>query len=459
MDSEDDYCTMDEDDHDFIHSDTDDENDLMFSPIQNDKDLKKSYHVDFKPYTINDIKQFQSIEINHVSGILGCLNETAATLLRYFKWNKEKLIESYMENPEKVTADAGVIISAVDKPIICPIKDFCCEICLNDEEGLLTMALSCKHRFCVDCYRFYLQQKITEEGESRHISCPGSCPLKVDEKTVQSIVSPEVFAKYETLLLRTYVDDRKSLKWCPAPNCENAVECNLNHVDVDQIIPIVKCSSGHLFCFYCGLNDHEPITCAVVKLWLKKCADDSETSNWIAANTKECTKCNSIIEKNGGCNHMTCRKCKHEYYNRYANHEQSAKLDKELYERTEKKMEEMQQSSEFSWIQVQFLKSAVDVLMESRQTLMWTYALAFYLSRQSLATALFEDNQRDLEMAVENLSGMLETEITAENASELRKNVLDKTEYVNRRRLVVLSDTALGHLEKRWEYNFDTSGN
>ena len=30
----------------------------------------------------------------------------------------------------------------------------------------------------------------------------------------------------------------------------------------------------------------------------------SETSNWIAANTRECPKCHVTIEKDGGCNHM-----------------------------------------------------------------------------------------------------------------------------------------------------------
>jgi ariadne-1 len=115
-------------------------------------------------------------------------------------------------------------------------------------------------------------------------------------------------------------------------------------------------------------------------------------------------------------------------------------------------MEEMQHQSEFSWIQVQFLKQAVQVLLKSRQTLMWTYGLAYYLTRTSNATAIFEDNQRDLEMAVESLSGLLETNITAENAAEVRTMVLDKTEYVNRRRQVLLSDTAAGHREHRWEY-------
>lgn len=42
-------------------------------------------------------------------------------------------------------------------------------------------------------------------------------------------------------------------------------------------------------------------------IFLQKCDDDSETSNWIAANTKECPKCNVTIEKDGGCNHMVCK--------------------------------------------------------------------------------------------------------------------------------------------------------
>jgi len=42
----------------------------------------------------------------------------------------------------------------------------------------------------------------------------------------------------------------------------------------------VRCS------FVCGEPWHDPVQCKVLKLWIKKCDDDSETSNWIAANTK-----------------------------------------------------------------------------------------------------------------------------------------------------------------------------
>ena len=38
--------------------------------------------------------------------------------------------------------------------------------------------------------------------------------------------------------------------------------------------------------FMCGEMWHDPVQCKVLRMWIKKCDDDSETSNWIAANTK-----------------------------------------------------------------------------------------------------------------------------------------------------------------------------
>ena len=103
------------------------------------------------------------------------------------------------------------------------------------------------------------------------------------------------------------------LKWCPAPNCDFAVECHIRSNRCDRIVPTVVCSCNFSFCFNCSLPNHQPIPCFLLKKWLRKLQDDSETSNWISSNTKECPKCQSTIEKNGGCNHMTCRKCRNEF--------------------------------------------------------------------------------------------------------------------------------------------------
>jgi ariadne-1 len=114
-------------------------------------------------------------------------------------------------------------------------------------------------------------------------------------------------------------------------------------------------------------------------------------------------------------------------------------------------MEEMQVSSDLSWIEVQFLKRAVDVVFDCRMTLKWTYAFAYYLDRNNM-TELFETNQRDLEMAVENLSELLELPLEVEKIGELRQKVLDKTVYVQHRREIVLEDTARGLRESRWTW-------
>lgn len=81
-----------------------------------------------------------------------------------------------------------------------------------------------------------------------------------------------------------------------------------------------------------------------------------------------------------------------QYYNRWANHEQSARLSLDLYAKTEKKMEEMQVTSNLTWIEVQFARKAVDEIIKCRMTLKWTYAMAYYLEKGNMKQ-IFEDNQ------------------------------------------------------------------
>jgi ariadne-1 len=453
--------------------------DILMSP-------HKPYEVEFRVLSPKDIQLQQDRQFQEVSSIIELPPEQVAILLRFARWNKEKLIESYMDHPEKVLEAAGLGADSAESPKTKTVQGFTCEICYEDGPDVQTYAMKCGHRYCVDCYTHYLTQKVKEEGEAARIECPfDGCHRIVDSKSLKLLVGQTVQDRYEVLLTRTYVDDKENLKWCPAPECEYAIDCPVKKRDLNRVVPTVRCSHDHNFCFGCTLADHRPSPCTLVKRWMKKCEDDSETSNWISANTKECPKCGSTIEKNGGCNHMTCRKCKHEfcwmcmgpwsehgtswyncnrfeeksgadardaqarsrqflerylhYYNRYANHEQSAKLDKDLWLKTEKKMTSLQTQSNMSWIEVQFLDTAAKALQACRQTLKWTYAFAFYLARNNM-TEIFEDNQKDLEMAVENLSAMFEKPVN--ELASLKVEILDKTTYCNRRREILLSDTA-----------------
>jgi hypothetical protein len=98
------------------------------------------------------------------------------------------------------------------------------------------------------------------------------------------------------------------MAWCPAQGCSNAFVAR-------AVVKTVQCTCGMKFCFKCAREAHQPAGCDNLSKWLEKCGNESETANWILANTKKCPLCTVRIEKNQGCNHMVCRNkgCKHEF--------------------------------------------------------------------------------------------------------------------------------------------------
>jgi ariadne-1 len=113
-------------------------------------------------------------------------------------------------------------------------------------------------------------------------------------------------------------------------------------------------------------------------------------------------------------------------------------------------MEELQQLN-MSWIEVQFLKKAVDILCQCRQTLMYTYVFAWYLKKNN-QSEIFEENQKDLESATETLSEYLERDITSENLEYIKQKVQDKYRYCDSRRKVLLEHVHEGYEKDRWQY-------
>lgn len=180
-----------------------------------------------------------------------------------------------------------------------------CDICFLKYQYTSMTGLQCGHRFCKSCWIEYLTTKIMEEGLCKSIACAAhGCDILVDDVTVMNLLTePRVRTKYQQLITNSFVECNRLLRWCPSADCSYAVK--VQYVDARP----VECKCGHVFCFECGEQWHDPVQCRLLRKWIKKCDDDSETSNWIAANTKECPKCNVTIEKDGGCNHMvSCRR-------------------------------------------------------------------------------------------------------------------------------------------------------
>lgn len=74
--------------------------------------------------------------------------------------------------------------------------------------------------------------------------------------------------------------------------------------------------------------------------------------------------------------------------------------------------------------QVRFFRDAIKVLHVSRRTLTYTFVFAYFLQKNN-HVEIFEENQSDLESAVERLSGFLEQQMTSENVVELKRNIQD----------------------------------
>ena len=183
-----------------------DQDDVGFE--SQDKDIKPSkhaYEVDFTVLSPEQIQAYQEKQVNEVSSILGQPPEATAILLRHLRWNKERLIDQYMEKTEEVLESAGLgEESQTHPPRLEKVKGFMCDICCDDDVELDTFAMKCGHRFCANCYKQYLQTKIKSEGEAARIRCPGDgCNRIVDSKSLDLLVTDSIKDRYIAIPILT----------------------------------------------------------------------------------------------------------------------------------------------------------------------------------------------------------------------------------------------------------------
>jgi len=296
------------------------------------------------------------------------------------------------------------------------------------------LSMPCGHEFCFDCWGGFVKAKLSDGPSCILMTCPqAGCNEIVTEEEVCKVATSDELKSFENYQLRHFVEFNKTCRWCPGPGCERvaALPSNSNGIYSDSDQVVAHCDSCFTdFCIKCGEEPHAPLTCTSLETWKEKCENESETANWILANTKACPKCRSRIEKNQGCNHMTCQKCKHEfcwicggdwkdhgantggyyncnkfnekqgeddgsdaakakreldrylhYYSRYHAHAEAQNFAKRQLQETEKRMVLLQETRDNStWADVEFLKSANEQLVECRRVLKFTYTFAYYLT-------------------------------------------------------------------------------
>lgn len=484
MASSDEMKSQDSDAMDHDYDDDEDEGDIdtyYYEQEGDDTEMEKDKtedpeYFEFALLAVEDVERLLNESVETLCQSIHVSPSLAKMLLHRLKWQSSEIIYRYHQNADKLLIDCNIMpaVKSVEPKGL--QRSTTCPVCLQHCDMHLMYGSSCGHRFCRDCWQMYFQVQILG-GTTTTLECMArECKILVPEDFVLNLVSnPKVRDKYQQYTFGDYVKSHPELRFCPGPNCDVIVRSPLPKA---KRVHCSKCTTT--YCFRCGIDYHAPTSCETIKKWLTKCADDSETANYISAHTKDCPKCHVCIEKNGGCNHMQCTKCKHDfcwmccadwrshgseyyecsrykenpnianesvnaqarealkkylfYFERYENHSKSLKLEEQTLKKIRERIQEKVMSSSGTWIDWQYLLDAASLLKKCRYTLQYTYPYAYYLEKGP-RKQLFEYQQAQLEAEVENLSWKVE-----------RAEILDRGDLENqmdiaeKRRLTLLRD-------------------
>ncbi|OMJ81404.1 hypothetical protein SteCoe_18140 [Stentor coeruleus] len=452
-------------------------------------DYSQPIHVRQKSYsilTITDISHKIQSAMEEYSEMFGISADESLILLNHYKWKPYKLQEDWFENESKVRIQAGILepsntdISKTRGKKLGSLKlvhgtQGLCQICFEDRAE--RDALMCGHAFCCNCWSCYLEDLI-RQGTIVHAICPNfGCTFKIPESMIKKYSNGENYNKYLKLKCDNFIAMNPMYRFCPYPGCDYVAE--FSNMGIHEI----SCNCGYVFCFNCGDEAHRPTLCLAVKDWTIKNSAESENINWILANTKQCPSCRKPIEKNQGCNHMTCYRdfggCGYEfcwlcsgiwsehgsttggyykcnkyedlvakneafksqesqrksakteldkymwYFERFNNHSKAQILakDKQMPQ-IEKKMQQLHDIKQYPIGEVEFLKLAVEQVIRCRRVLKWTYVFGYYLA-PGLEKNLFEHLQEKLEENTDHLHELVEKPLD----EFLDLNITDKSKF------------------------------
>ncbi|KAI3747001.1 hypothetical protein L6452_09443 [Arctium lappa] len=470
MDSEDDMHDandVDSYDEDYYYSDgmySDDDAGYEFMDNDSDDSDNVTVNRQQKNYTIlteEDIHQRQEDDTTRVSSVLSISRDSACMLLRRYSWSVNNVHEAWFADEDKVRKAVGLLV----KPDIRSPKsrELVCGICFESYPHDMIKTVACGHPFCSTCWTAYISVSINDGPGCLSLRCPlPSCGAAIGVNMVNNLASDEDKKKYHHYLLRSYIEDNRKTKWCPAPGCDCAVEFDLGSGSYD-----VSCHCSYGFCWNCTEEAHRPVDCETVSKWVLKNSAESENMNWILANSKPCPRCKRPIEKNQGCMHMTCTPpCKFEfcwlclgqwsdhgertggfyacnryeaakqegaydeaerrremaknslerythYYERWATNQSSRqKALADLHQMQTVHLAKLSEKQCQPETQLKFIIEAWLQIVECRRVLKWTYAYGYYLpEREHAKRQFFEYLQGEAEAGLERLHQCAEKEL------------------------------------------------
>ncbi|GMH44741.1 hypothetical protein BSKO_12693 [Bryopsis sp. KO-2023] len=251
-----------------------------------------------------DVERTRLKTIDDVTSLLGIDTDVALRLLRKYNWHKDRAMELWFGDLERVRKDLGLCDEGPS-----PSSQEDCPVCFSSKDVRYS---ACNHGMCPACWEKYIEVAVEKGPSCLDIRCPmPDCSHYIPKSMLDKHGKKQDLDRLEEFAVRSYVDDNPRVAWCPNAKCGKVAECIDNLAQMEAVE--VHCSCGEVFCFRCHEEAHRPVDCDTIRTWNMKLSDESENQNYVLAFTKPCPKCRVAIEKNQGCMHMTCSRCSYEF--------------------------------------------------------------------------------------------------------------------------------------------------
>ena len=197
-----------------------------------------------------------------------------------------------------------------------------CIVCMTEksaEEFLDINNVSCKHverTICNAC--IYENTKVLVENSmfsSEEVTCPEpNCNEILSFQTIRLILviigkNKELFERYDQDITYHHLLQRSDFIWC-AYGCGSGQLHDFS-AGLNSRVTCIKCN--RCTCFKHRVVWHTNMTCDQYDLIENQSTETDANRKWLELCAKQCPHCRSYIQKNEGCDHMTCRYCRHEF--------------------------------------------------------------------------------------------------------------------------------------------------